>query len=182
MWEKRAELCWGGGESNSNKHTYTDTCLVQCTHKYSMQRQTKPWPRISMDMNCVPSWMRLCIDQYLCMENHMCTDRFSKLLFSFRLTSTDTPTLVIDNHNGQHVVFAQHHSELVASNTAKCSAVTTEHPRHGVKEKERGKRREGGELQKRGEEKRGEWVRDPFRQRGREKTRLNKGGKGRGMS
>lgn len=108
----------------------------------------------------------------------MCTDRFSKLLLSFRPTSTDAPTLVIDNHNGQHVVFAQHHSELVASNTAKRSAVTTEHPRHGVKEKERGKRREGGELQKRGEEKKkGASPRPIQTDRQREKRCSMKGGK-----
>lgn len=27
-----------------------------------------------------------------------------------RLSTTHAPTLVIDNHNGQHVVFAQHHA------------------------------------------------------------------------
>lgn len=41
------------------------------------------------------------------------------LPFSFQPSWTDAPTLVIDNHNGQHVVFAQHHSELVGANTAK---------------------------------------------------------------
>lgn len=65
--------------------------------------------------------------------------------FCSRPTLTDTPTLAIDNHNGQHVVFAQHHSsELVASNTEKirrCNhrAPKTRSERKGERRKKRGR-------------------------------------------
>lgn len=157
-----------GRESNS-KHTYMSRAMY--TQKYkntSCHRQTPATRIFIFSDNLHPfkkEAIRLSIPVLGKSHVHrqVNTDSLQTLSlpFSFQPSWTDAPTLVIDNHNGQHVVFAQHHSELVAANTANRRAKTTQYQ---DREKEKESEKRGGGLQERGGKKRGARP-DPFIQK-----------------